>query len=58
MAITNKLVHDTAYVELEGLSTDSKPTEGIGINSKFDELDTNDKYYFNGTAWAKVGGTE
>ena len=56
MAITNKLAHDTLYVELEGLSTDSKPTEKIGVNSKFYELDTNDVYYFNGTAWAKVGG--
>ena len=55
MAITNKLAHNTLYVELEGLSTDSKPTENIGVNSKFDELDTGDKYYFNGTAWAKVG---
>ena len=57
MAITNKLAHDTAYAEYEGLSSDTKPTEGIGVNSKFDELDTGDKYYFNGSAWAKVGGT-
>ena len=56
MAITNKLAHDTLYVELEGNSTDPKPTENIGVNSKFKELDTNDEYYFNGTTWAKVGG--
>ena len=56
MAITNKLVHATDYVELEGLSTDTKPTENIGVNSKFYELDTKNEYYFNGTAWAKVGG--
>ena len=56
MAITNKLSHGTDYVELEGLSTDTKPTEGIGVNSKFYELNTGDTYYFNGTAWAKVGG--
>ena len=56
MAITNKLVHATDYVELEGLSTDTKPTEKIGVNSKFYELDTKNEYYFNGTAWAKVGG--
>lgn len=55
MAITNKLAHNTLYVELEGLSTDSKPTENIGVNSKFYELDTNDVYYFTGAAWAKVG---
>ena len=57
MAITNRLVHSTNYVELEGLSTDDpKPTEGIGVNSKFYELDTNDTYYFTGEEWVKVGG--
>lgn len=56
MAITNKLSHGTDYVELEGLSTDDKPTEGIGVNSKFYELDTNSVYYYTGETWAKVGG--
>jgi len=56
MAITNKLSHGTDYVELEGLSTDTKPEEKIGVNSKFYELDTNDTYYFDGEAWQKVGG--
>ena len=56
MAITNKLAKDSLYVELEGLSGDDKPTENIGINSKFTELDTGDTYYFTGLAWAKVGG--
>lgn len=55
--ITNKLSHSTNYVELEGLSTDGeKPTEDIGVNSKFFELDTNTTYYFDGSAWQKVGG--
>lgn len=54
--ITNKLSHSTNYVELEGLSTDEKPTEDIGVNSKFFELDTNTTYYFDGSAWQKVGG--
>lgn len=54
--ITSKLSRGTDYVELEGLSTDSKPTENIGVNSKFYELDTGDTYYFTGEAWAKVGG--
>lgn len=54
--ITNKLSRDSSYVELEGESSDTKPTEGIGINSKFYELDTNDTYYFDGTTWSKVGG--
>ena len=56
MAVTNKLAHGTDYVELEGISDDNKPTEGIGVNSKFYELDTNDVYYFTGETWAKVGG--
>ena len=54
--ITNKLAQSTNYVELEGLRDDDKPTEGIGINSKFTELDTGDTYYFTGETWAKVGG--
>lgn len=56
MAITNKLSHGTDYVELEGTSQDNKPEEGIGVNSKFHELDTNDTYYWTGEAWAKIGG--
>lgn len=58
MAITNKLSHATNYVELEGVNDDDKPTENIGVNSKFYELDTNDTYYFDGTTWNKVGGAE
>lgn len=54
--ITNKLAHSTNYFEFEGLSTDTKPTEDIGVNSKFHELDTGDTYYFTGEAWSKVGG--
>lgn len=56
MAITNTLSRATNYVELEGTSQDTKPLEGVGVNSKFYELDTNDTYYFDGSAWAKVGG--
>lgn len=56
MAVTNKLSHETNYMELEGLSTDDKPTEDVGVNSKFTELDTNDVYYYTGEAWAKIGG--
>ena len=56
MAITNKLSHTTNYVELEGEHGDIKPTEGIGVNSKFYELDTGDAYYFDGETWAKIGG--
>ena len=42
--------------DLKGLSTDTKPTENVGVNSLFLELDTGDFYYFNGTTWLKVGG--
>ena len=58
MAVTNKLSHGTDYVEFEGTSQDTKPEEGIGVNSKFYELDTNDTYYWTGEAWAKIGGDE
>ena len=39
-----------------GLSTDTKPDNAFP-NTMFEELDTGDKYYYNGTAWAKVGVT-
>ena len=54
--VTDKLAHGTNYREFEGLSTDDKPTEDVGVNSKFYELDTNDVYYFDGETWSKVGG--
>ena len=43
-------------MQFAGLSTDTKPTEGIAENSLFLELDTGDVYYFGGEDWAKVGG--
>jgi hypothetical protein len=43
-------------MQFAGLSTDTKPTEGIAENSLFLELDTGDIYYFTGATWAKVGG--
>ena len=43
------------YKEFIGLSTDSKPTEGIGVNSLFLELNTNKVYYFDGTTWKEIG---
>lgn len=39
-----------------GESTDTKPADAFP-NTLFKELDTGDTYYYNGTAWAKVGGT-
>lgn len=54
--ISDRFNHATNYVELEGVSDDDKPTEGIAVNSKFYELDTGDTYYFDGDSWQKVGG--
>ena len=51
MAITTK----NYEVDYMGLSTDTKPLN-VGVNTLFLELDTGDFYYYNGTAWAKVGG--
>lgn len=52
MAITLK----GASADLLGTSRDSKPTEGVAVNTLFYELDTKDEYYFTGETWAKVGG--
>ena len=41
--------------DYKGLSTDTKPTD-CAVNSLFLELDTGDFYYFDGTAWSKIGG--
>ena len=41
--------------EYKGLSTDTKPTEDVGVNSLFLELDTGKFYYFDGSAWQEVG---
>ena len=43
------------YKEFSGLSTDSKPTTNIGVNSLFYELNTKKVYYFDGTTWKEVG---
>ena len=43
--------------QMMGLSTDTKPTNGILPNSLFWELDTNGMYYFDGTQWQSIGGS-
>jgi hypothetical protein len=45
------------YVELFGLSTDSKPTTGIVTGSVFVEVNTGKCYLFNedASAWVEVG---
>ena len=45
------------YIEAAGLSTDTKPAEGIITGSKFTEVDTGDVYLFdeeNSGTWTKV----
>ena len=42
--------------EFLGVSTDTKPTNDVAVNSLFLELDTGDFYYFDGEDWQKVGG--
>ena len=45
-------VNQTYY----GLSTDSKPTSGVGNGSCFIEMDTGKVYFFNaaGNAWIEM----
>lgn len=57
MAVINNRSLPADYCEFSGLSTDTKPTTNVGVNSLFLELDTNDKYYFDGASWNKIGGT-
>ena len=45
----------TRYVEILCISTDTKPTDGIAVNSLAQELDTNKTYYFDGTSWSEIG---
>ena len=43
-----------AYVELAGLSTDTKPTDGLATGSIFTEVDTGTVFFFNDAADAWV----
>ena len=56
MAITQMRDPHDGTLDFKGLSTDTKPTDGIAVNSMFLELDTGDMFYYTGAAWAKVGG--
>ena len=55
--ITKQINNRFGIADYKGLSTDTKPTETVGLNALFLELDTGDFYYFNGTQWEKVGGS-
>lgn len=52
-------VNGVTYVEMSGLSTDTKPTEGIMTGSLFMEVNTGDVYAFDedgasGSEWKKI----
>lgn len=42
---------NSVTVLYSGLSTDTKPVEGMVAGAKFLEIDTGDAYEFNGTIW-------
>lgn len=54
MAFTTPYENKT---QLVGTSADTKPT-GVDKYTLFLELDTGDFYYWDGSAWQKVGGAE
>lgn len=43
----------TGYCEYAGLSTDTKPTEGVGVGSIFLEVDTGKVFIYSGAAWVE-----
>lgn len=44
-----------ADLDLKGLSTDTKPTEGVAVNSLFLEVDTGKFYFYTGQQWQAMG---
>lgn len=50
------VIGEVKYFEFAGLSTDTKPTEGIATGSLFLEVDTGDVYAYDesGTTWNKI----
>lgn len=50
--------NELRYVEISGLSTDEKTTEGIATGSTFLEVDTCDVYFYDEESgdWIKAGG--
>lgn len=51
--IIDEFVDGLRYVECAGLSTDTKPTNGICEGSIFVEVDTGNVYFFkeSGSSW-------
>lgn len=44
----------SAY-DWRGLSTDTKPTDGVSVNDLFLEVDSGKVYFFDGEGWTEVG---
>lgn len=55
MAVTQANKAHADKPQFLGLSTDTKPTTGIGANALFYELDTKKLFYFDGTQWKEIG---
>ena len=55
--VERKFTDQKKYVELYGLSTDTKPTTGIVTGSVFVEVNTGKAYLFNedSSQWVEVG---
>ena len=57
--ITERIISgDIKYIEVAGLSTESKPTANIATGSLFHEVDTKTIYAFNATSGNWVGQIE
>lgn len=57
ITVENNFVNDKRYIEAFGLSTDTKPTEGIITGSVFVEVDTSKAFFFDedGATWREAG---
>jgi hypothetical protein len=59
--ISTKIVGDGInYIEVAGLSTDTKPAEKVATGSVYLEVDTGKAYFYNETAeeWTEIGGSD
>lgn len=50
MAVTGPFESIVSFI---GLSTDTKPTIGVPVGSRFYETDTGKRFIYSGTAWAQ-----
>lgn len=55
ITVDNQKNIGTVPFEYRGLSTDTKPVEGVPENSLLLQLDTDKFYYFSNGSWKEVG---